>query len=157
MELTWYRALVIAIALAVTAAGLWSRWRSGDLVDTHRERVLALCPDRLVEAGYGTTADGLRADMAERWDWGRFEPRSELFADRLPHAAERFEAVRASLYQPLDDGPDGERRCRRAVCLYSVRLDTAIASVHDGACGGSGGHDLITPGLKPDILNQQYR
>ncbi len=157
MELTWYRALLLLVALAVATAGLWSRWRSGDLVDTHRDRVLALCPDRLVAAGFRMETDGLRGDMAERWDWGRFELRSDLFADRLSHADERFEAVRASLYRPMPDGPDGEKRCRRAVCLYSVPLDAAIATVRDGACGGSGGHDLVTPGLKPDVLNQQYR
>lgn len=157
MELTWYRTLVIVIALAVTTAGLWSRWRSGDLVDTHRDRVLALCPQRLAAAGYGTGPDALRVEMDARWDWGRFELRSDLFADRLSHAGARFEAVRASLYQPLADGVDGGSRCRRAVCIYSVPLDAAIASVRDGPCGGSGGHDLVTPGLKPDILNQQYR
>lgn len=157
MEITWYRMLVIVIVLAVATAGLWSRWRSGDLVDSHRDRVLALCPDPLVAAGYDTAPDSLRADMDERWDWGRFEFRSALFADRFSHAGERFEAVRASLYQPLADAEIGESRCRRAVCIYSVPLDRAVASVQDGACGGSGGHDLVTPGLKPDILNQPYR
>lgn len=157
MELTWYRTLVIALALAVTVAGLWSRWRSGELVDTHRARALEVCPARLVGSGYEGPADALRADMDDRWDWGRFEFESALFADSLAHSEPEFEAVRASLYQPLADDDNGESRCRLAVCLYSVPLDDAVASVRDGRCGGIGGHRLVTPSLKPDILNQQYR
>lgn len=154
MELTWYRMLVIVIALAVTTAGLWSRWRSGHLVDAHKESVLALCPDRLVAAGFDMAPDSLRTAMSEEWDWGRFELRSAPFADRFSHSDEYFEAVRASHYQPLSDDAGGESRCRRAVCIYSVPLDRAVASVRDGTCGG---HDQVTPGLKPNILNQQYR
>lgn len=167
MELTWYRTLVIALALVVTIAGLWSRWRSGDVVDTHQARALELCPARLAAQGLvvrdlasqGSAADPdyLRADMAKRWDWGRFEFQSSLFADRLAHPDSVFEAVRASLYLPLADGGDGESRCRLAVCIYSIPLDAAIASVRDGRCGGSGAHRLVTPSLKPDILNQPYR
>lgn len=157
MELTWYRTLLIAVALVVTTAGLWSRWRSGDLVDTHRDRALEVCPARLSEQGLAGAPESLRAEMAENWDWGRFEFDSALFADRLSHPDTAFEAVRASLYLPLADGAKGETRCRLAVCIYSVPLDDAIASVRDGRCGGIGGHRLVTPSLKPDILNQQYR
>lgn len=155
MELTWYRTLVIAVALAVTTAGLWSRWRSGDLVDTHRTRVLQVCATRMLAAGYDGGVEAMRADMDDRWKWGRFEFDSKLFADRLAHRDAEFEAVRVSLYSPLADANDGRSQCRMAVCIYSVPLDDAVASIRDGQCGGSGGHRLVTPALKPDILNQK--
>lgn len=157
MELTWYRSLIIAVALVVVIAGLWSRWRSGDLVDTYRQRALELCPARLAAQGLAGGTDGLRVAMAEEWDWGRFEIASSLFADVLDHRDDTFEAVRASLYQPLADGPDGESRCRLAMCVYSVPLDATAASVREGRCGGMGGHRLVIPGLMPDILDQPYR
>jgi hypothetical protein len=160
MELTWYRTLVIVIALVVAVSGLWSRWRSGDVVDTYRARALDICPMRLAEAGFGGSARDVLAGMEKsgtdnRWEWGRFEYRSDLFADRLTHGDETFEALRTSLYTPLADGPGGESRCRMAVCIYSIPLDDAFAHVRDGQCGGTGGHRLVTPGLKPDILRQK--
>lgn len=77
---------------------------------------------------------------------------SHAFAQALPHDSESFRAVRVDRRDRLAEG-DG--MCRIALCVYSIPLDRATASLSERRCGGAGAEHLVTETLKPDILRMR--
>lgn len=149
MRLLAARVVIGSIAATIAAAGLFVRWQGGGTVDQHRERVLELCGTALAEAAEDGSVEAVRRDLSENWEWGSYDFPTRLVADRLPHATERFAAVRVSRHQRLPGQPP---RCRLAMCVYSIPLDRSAVTTTEGRCGGGGATELVTQPLKTDIM-----
>lgn len=134
---------------AAIVAGLFLQWLTGAEIGRHRDRVVELCAPALAAETDAWTTDTVRRELADRWAWGRYDMPTRLLAERLPHDRERFDAIRVTRHERL---PGDGRRCRMAMCVYSIAQDRAAASVSERRCGGGGVTEAVTPALKPDLL-----
>lgn len=149
IRLSLARLVLGVIAGGAIIAGLFMQWLNASEIAGHRSRVVELCTAAVVQVSDAWPADVVGRDLVEHWDWGRYEMTSSLMADRLPHNRDRFDAIRVTRHDRL---PGDGRRCRMAMCVYSIQIDRAAATVSERRCGGGGVTEAVTPGLKPDLL-----
>lgn len=152
LRLSKLRLALGGIGGAAIVAGLFLQWLSGAEIDARRDRVIELCGLALAGASGTWTADAVRRDLGEAWQWGRYDMPTRLLADRLPHDGDSFDAIRVTRHERL---PGEGRRCRMSMCVYSLALDRAAATVSERRCGGGGVTEAVTPALKPDLLKGQ--
>lgn len=146
------RLILGAIAGAAIIAGLFLQWLNASEIAGHRARVVELCSAAVVEVSDAWQADAVGRDLLEHWDWGRYKMPSGLMPDRLPHDRSHFDAIRVTRHDRM---PGDDRRCRMAMCVYSIQIDRAAAIVSERRCGGGGVTEAVTPGLKPDLLKSR--
>lgn len=149
MRLIVARVVTLTLIAVVAVAAIWARLSDSAIIEDHRERVLELCGFGFEAVAEVPSLDALRADMAEDWSWGVYDMPSRVFAGPLPHDTETFQAVRVDRRDRL---AGSEGMCRIALCVYSIPLDRATASLSEQRCGGGGAGHLVTETLKPDIL-----
>ncbi|MEQ8818478.1 MAG: hypothetical protein RLO51_10655 [Thalassobaculum sp.] len=146
------RLILGAIAGTAIVAGMLLQWRNASEIAGHRTRVVELCAVAVADASDAWPAETVRRDLIGHWDWGRYEMPGGVLADRLPHDGDRFDAIRVTRHDRL---PGDGRRCRMAMCVYSIQIDRAAATVSEGRCGGGGVTEAVTPGLNPDLLKSR--
>lgn len=143
------RLIVGGLGGAAIVTALFLQWLGDAEVGRHRARVVELCAPALAAESGAWTAEAVRRDLVEHWEWGRYDMPAGLLADRLPHEGERFDAIRVTRHDRL---PGEGRRCRMAMCVYAINTDRVAASVTERRCGGGGVTEAVTPALMPDLL-----